>query len=181
MQRIIPVSWTPEQYLAQEAHRLVVPESICPNCQTPSSLHVHGSYPRWFLTVLGVYLRLRIARFFCPQCLTTISYLPNFFFSYRYLGPASFAAFLDGDHNRPDVLRFGARLGAFAARLAAFAPELIRTVGSGLGLAPPLGPEGVWPWLKKAGDSLATVTRQLVGTFRVGLFQRYQCHQPTGL
>jgi hypothetical protein len=72
-------------------------------------------------------------------------------------------------------------LRAYASRLAAFAPELIRTVGSGLGLAPPLAPEGVWPWLKKAGDSLATVTRQLVGTFRVGLFQRYQCHQPTGL
>ncbi len=180
MQRVIRVPWTPQEYLAQEAHRLIVPESICPNCSSISTLHRHGTYPRWFIAPPGDFLRLLIARFLCPLCLCSISYLPDFAFSYRYLGPASLAAFLDGDHHRPDVRRFADRLRTYASRLAAFTPELIRTVGSGLGLAPPLRPQGVWPWLKSAGDSLATVTRQLVGAFGIGLFQRYQCHQRTG-
>ena len=178
MQRVIAVPWSPEQYVAEEAHDLIVPESVCPNCATPTTLHVHGTYQRWFLTTLAVLLRLTIARFLCPECRITISYLPEFCLSYRALGPDSFAAFLDGHHARKDVRHFVSHLKAYAAALLDFAPVRILTVGSGLGLARPAPPREVWPWLKEAGDSLAAVTSQLVGTFRVGLFRRYQCHQP---
>ncbi len=178
MQRVIAVPWSPEEYVAEEAHDLIMPESACPNCGALTKLHRHDTYERWFVTALAVLLRLTIARFLCPECRITISYLPEFCLTYRALGPDSFAVFLDGHHARKDVRLFASHLKAYAEALLDFAPVLIRTVGSGLGLAPPVHPREVWPWLKKAGDSLAAVTRQLVGTFRLGLFRRYQCHQP---
>lgn len=178
MQRVITVPWSPEQYVAEEAHALIRPEPACPNCGALTTLHRHDTYQRWFVTALAVLLRLTIARFLCPECRITISYLPDFCLTYRALGPDSFAAFLEGHHARKDVRHFVSHLKAYAAALLDFAPVLIRTVGSGLGLAPPVYPREVWSWLKGAGDSLASVTRQLVGTFRVGLFRRYQCHQP---
>lgn len=178
MQRVISVPWSAEQYVSEEAYRSIVPESVCPNCGSLTTLHRHGTYERWFISALAVLLHLSIARFLCPECRVTISYLPDFCLSYRPLGPAALAAFLDGDQTRTDVRRFVSHLKAYAAALFDFAPKLLRTVGSGLGLAPPAHPRGVWPWLKEAGDSLAAVTRQLVGTFRVGLFRRYPCHQP---
>lgn len=178
MQRVIEVPWSPEQYVAVEAHALIMPESACPNCGALTTLHRHGAYSRGFVTDLAVFLLLTIARFLCPECGVTISYLPHFCLTYRALGPDSFAAFLDGQRARKDLRHFASHLKAYAAALFDFAPVLIRTVGSGLGLAPPTHPREVWPWLKEAGDSLAAVTRQLVGTFRVGLFRRYQCHQP---
>lgn len=178
MQRVIAVPWSPEQYVAEEAHALIRSDPACPNCGALTKLHRHATYRRWFLTALAVPLRLTIPRFLCPECLITISYLPDFCLSHRPLGPDSFAAFLDGQRARKDLRHFASHLKAYAAALLDFAPALIRTVGSGLGLAPPTHPREVWPWLKEAGDSLAAVTRQLVGTFRVGLFRRYQCHQP---
>ena len=180
MQRIFPSPWTPEEYVAKQAYLQIIPDSICPSCQCPTSLHRHGCYARWVVSVLGALWRLRISRFFCPLCGRTISYLPDFALTYRLLGPDSFAAFLDLQTQRPDVCRFWTLLGSYRRRFQAFGGELIRTVGAGLGLAPPLAIEGLWPWIKTAGDSLATVTRQLVATFRVGLFRRYQCHQPAG-
>lgn len=178
MQRVIAVPWSPEQYVAEKAHASIIPEWVCPNCGMPTGLHRHGTYSRWFLTTFAVLLRLTIARFLCPKCYITISYLPDFCLSHRPLGPDSFAAFLDGHRTRKDVRHFASHLKAYAEALFDFAPVLLRTVGSGLGLAPPLHPRGIWPWLEEAGDSLAAVTRQFVGTFRLGLFRRYQCHQP---
>lgn len=180
MQRVISVPWSPEEYVSENAFREIVPESVCPNCESLTTLHRHGTYSRWFITTLAAFLYLTIARFLCPECGITISYLPDFCLSYRPLGPDPLTAFLDGPpaRARADVRRFASHLKAYAVALLDFAPVLIRTVGSGLGLAPPVHPREVWPWLKEAGDSLAAVTRQLVGTFRVGLFRRYQCHQP---
>ena len=180
MQRIFPSTWTPEEYVATQAHRQIIPDSICPSCERLTSLHRHGCYSRWVVSVLGALWRLLIARFFCPRCQRTISYLPDFALTYRLLGPDSFAAYLDGQHERPDVLRWYALLGTYRRRFEDFGGELFRSVGAGLGLAPPLSTHGLWLWLKRAGDSLATVTRQLVTTFKIGLLRRYQCHQPAG-
>jgi hypothetical protein len=180
MQRIFSSPWTPEEYVATQAHRQIIPDSVCPSCERATPLHRHGNYPRWVVSVLGALWRLRIARFFCPLCRRTISYLPDFALTYRVLGPDSFGAYLDERHERPDVRRWWTLLSTYRRRFEAFGAELIRSVGAGLGLAPPLSPQGLWPWIKRAGDSLTTVTRRLVTTFRIGLLRRYQCHQPAG-
>lgn len=178
MQRIVVTPLAPEDYVALGGHRLVVPDSVCPNCQQPSRLHRHGCYSRWAVSVLGALLRLWIARFLCRLCRHTISYLPDFALSYRLVGPETFEAFLDGDDRRADVRTYFALLTSYRRRFESFGEELVRSVGAGLGLAPP--PKGLWPWLKKAGDGLRPITRQLVTVFRIGLFRRYQCHQPAG-
>jgi transposase-like protein len=182
MQRIFASPWDPDEYLAAQAHQQIVAESICPRCAEPDSLHRHGCYARWVVNLLGELLRLCIARFLCRRCRRTISYLPDFALSYRPLGPEAFAAFLDGERARADVRTFGDLLHRYQRRLEAFGAELIRTVGAGLGMPPPSprSPADLWPWLKKAGDGLRPVTRHLVSVFRIGLFRRYQCHQPAG-
>lgn len=180
MQRVFASPWTPEEYQATQAHRQIVPEPECANCRRPASLRRHGWYPRWVVCVLGQLWRLCIARFLCPLCRRTMSYLPDFALSYRLLGPPTFHAFLDGDHDRPDVRSFHSLLQGYRRALLAFGGELVRTVGSGLGRPPPLHTHQLWPWLKKAGEGLAPITRHLVTTFRIGLFRRYQCHQPAG-
>lgn len=180
MQRIYCSPWTAEEYVTREADRQIVPDSNCPICGEAVHLHRHHRYLRWVITLVGKWLQIWIARFLCPQCRGTISYLPDFAFTYRPLGPESFEAFLGGQEDRPNVMRFRDRLRCYRSELLEFAPELIRTVGAGLGLPPPGSPRGVWPWLKKAGDGLRSVTRRLVTDFRISLFKRYHCHQPAG-
>lgn len=180
MQRLYVSPWTPEEYIASEAHRQIVPESTCPICQRAVTLHRHGAYLRWLATVLGELLRLWIARFLCPRCRHTVSYLPDFAFTYRVLQPDTFAAFLEGESARPDVRTFWDLLHGYQRRFQAFGAELIRTVGPGLGVAPPPSSRGLWPWLRKAGEGLRPLTRRLVTDFKIGLFKRYHCHQPAG-
>jgi hypothetical protein len=100
--------------------------------------------------------------------------------SYRPLGPDTFAAFLEGERQRADVRTYDHLLGSYRRRFEDFGQELVRTVGAGLGLAPPTSFKGLWPWLKKAGEGLRPITRHLVTVFRISLFGRYQCHQPAG-
>jgi transposase-like protein len=178
MQRIYPSSWTPEEYISSEAHEQILPDPECPHCQQTVVLQRHGRYQRWLLTVLAVYVRMWVARFLCPLCRTTISYLPDFVFSYRPVQPRTLEAFLDGQMHRPDVYRHLDRLRRYQLQAEDFAAELIRTVGSVFGRPPPQPPRGLWSWLKKAGDGLATVTRRVVTDFRISLFKRYRCHQP---
>lgn len=179
MQRIYSSPWTPEEYIATEADRQVVPEPICPSCLKPVHLHRHGHYKRWLINLLAKAMLLWIARFLCPLCRTTISYLPDFAFSYRPLQPRTFEAYLEGQTDRPDVRSYSERLRHYKLRAEDFAAQLIRRVGSAFGRPPPQPPRGLWPWLKKAGDGLHTVTRGLVTDFQITFFKRYRCHQPT--
>ena len=178
MQRIYPSPWTPEEYVASEAFRQILPDSTCPRCLQAVQLHRHGRYQRWLITRLAKAMLLWIARFLCPLCRTTISYLPDFAFSYRPLQPQTFQAFLEGQAERADVRSYGERLRNYKLRAEEFAGELIRTVGATLGRPPPRPPQGLWSWLKKAGGGLQTVTRGLVTDFQITLFKRYRCHQP---
>lgn len=180
MQRIYPSSWTPEEYIASEAYRQILPEPACPHCQQTVMLHRHGHYKRWLMTLLAEFVRIWIARFLCPLCRTTISYLPDFAFSYRPLQAQTLEAYLDDKTERCDVRSHRDRLRRYKLVVEDFAAELIRTVGAAFGRPPLRLPKGLWPWLRKAGDSLATVTRRLVTDFRIGLFKRYQCHQAAG-
>lgn len=180
MQRIYACRWTVEEYVTTEAHRQIICESICANCFKAVKLHRHGRYQRWMITLLAQVVLIWVARFLCPLCRRTLSYLPDFAFSYRPLQPESFQGFLEGQTDRPDVRSYRARLRIYQRRIEAFCPELIRTVGSALGRPPLRPPKGLWRWIKKAGDGLRPLTRSLATDFRITLFGRYRCHQPGG-
>lgn len=178
MQRIYRSPWTPEEYERQEGWRQIIPESTCSNCHQAVKLHRHDRYQRWVVTLMGHLLHLWIARFLCPVCRHTISYLPDFALTYRVLGPETLQRYLEGDLDRPDVRTFLDLCASYGRRIHDFAPELIRTVGAGLGVPPPRSLQGFWPWLKKAGKGLRPLTRRLVTDFKISLLKRYLCHQP---
>jgi len=180
MQRIYRSPWTPEEYIATDAYRQIVPESICPSCRKAAHLHHHARYQRWLLTVIAKFVLIWVARFLCPLCRTTISYLPDFAATYRPLQLETFEAFIEGRVDRPDVRTFLERLRAYRRQAESFCTELFRTVGAGLGRPPPRTARGLWGWLKKAGDGLRPVTHKLVTNFKISLFKRYHCHQPAG-
>ena len=105
-----------------------------------------------------------------------MSYLPSFALSYRLVQVATFEAFLDGKLDRRDVQTWQTLLQQYQRRMAGYAVDVIRTVGCGLGRAPPK-PAGIWPWLKEACGSLSSATRRLVMVFQITPFNRYHCHQ----
>ena len=180
VQRIYPCELTPEQYVANETHRQVRAESVCPRCGQAAGLDRHGTYARGITGTVGQVLRILVARFRCRACAATVSYLPAFALSYRLVQVATFEAFLEGKLDRRDVQSWQSLLADYRRRLQRYATALWRTVGCGLGLAPP--PAGAeWPWLKEACGGLASATRRLVTQFRLTLFARYQCHQPAGV
>lgn len=178
MQRVYPCAMSPERYEQTQAHRTVRAEAVCPRCGEAAGLQRHGSYLRWITGEAGRCLRICIARFWCRACGGTVSYLPDFALPYRLVAVASFGAYLEGRHERA-VQCWQGRLREYRRQMEAFAVRLLRCVGCGLGRAPPQGGQ-VWPWLKEACGSLGAAARELVGTFRIGLFKRYQCHQPAG-
>jgi transposase-like protein len=177
MQRILPWGQTPEAYWASEAHREVRAETSCPRCAGGGPLHRHGTYARSITDTLGRVVRLLVARFRCAACRRTVSYLPEFALSYRLVQAATFEAYLDERYERPDVQRWTTLLAAYGRRVRRFAAELGRTIGCGLGQAPPATGR-LWPWLKEACGGIGPATRRLVAEFKVTLFQSYQCHQP---
>ena len=177
MQRLLPSTLTPEQYLASEAHREVRAETRCPHCGRGGPLHGHGTYGRNVTGVMGQVLRILIARFLCAACGVTVSYLPQFALSYRLVRAATFEADLECQHDRPDVQRWQALTADYRRRMDGFAATFVRTVGCGLGRAPPADGR-LWPWVKEACGGIERATRRLVAEFKVTLFKSYQCHQP---
>lgn len=128
--------------------------------------------------MVGQLLRVWVARFICAACGGTVSYLPSFALSYRLVQVATFEAFLEGKMARRDVQRWQSVLEDYRRRMMRHAVELWRTVGCGLGRAPPARGVALWAWLKVACGGLASAARRLVAEFRTTLFRRYQCHQP---
>jgi hypothetical protein len=180
MQRIWISPWTAEEYQERCAYQWIVPDLFCANCRRATKLHHHGHYCRYVLTLTATYLLIVVLRFLCPLCGKTISYLPNFTATYRAMQWETFQAFLDGQVERVDVRKMLERLRHYRQQAEEFAAELFRTVGAGLGRAPPRTARGLWGWVKKAGDGLRSVTRRLVTDFKMTLFKRYRCHQPVG-
>jgi transposase-like protein len=177
MQRIYPCELTPEQYVATEGHRQIRPEAVCPRCGQGGPLHRHGRYRRGITGSAGQVLDIYVARFLCAACGGTVSYLPGFALSYRLVQVGTFEAFLSDRRERRDVQRWQSVLQDYRRRLAAFAVQVWRIVGCGLGRAPPAD-GALWPWLREACGGLEPAPPPLVAAFRIGLFRRYQCHQP---
>lgn len=178
MQRIYPTTLSPEEYIETEAHRQVRGEVVCPRCGK-GRLHRHGKYGRGMTGLVGQLLRVFVARFVCVSCGGTVSYLPSFAFSYRLVQVATFEAFLEGKIHGRDVQRWQLVLEDYRRRMLRHARDVWRTVGSGLGRGPPEDAAAMWPWLKAACGGLGSAARRLVTEFRITLFRRYQCHQPT--
>jgi transposase-like protein len=176
MQRVFPCELTPEAYIATEAHRQVRAELVCPRCEAVGTLHHHGTYARGITTALGRIVVILIARFLCPQCGRTVSYLPDFALSYRLVQTATFEAFLNGEWARRDVQTWTTLLQNYRRRMRGYAATVRRVVGACFGRAPPAA--DLWSWLKEACGSVTAATRRLVADFRITLFHRYQCHQP---
>ena len=175
MQRIYKTHLTPEEYHQQNAHEQVIADSQCPHC-SHVGLHAHGTYERW-ISWLSRCLQIAIARFLCPACGHTVSYLPEFAFSYRTVNISTFEKFLEGHFEIPEVVSWLGVLKSYQRQAHSFARTLRQTVGSGLGIRPS-ETLSLWEWLKKACGSLHTATRQLVNKFHITLFNSYQCHQP---
>jgi len=131
MQRIYETELTPDQYYQTQAHREVICESVCPRCGQADGLHSHGTYARWITDLLGKLWRILIARFLCPGCRRTVSYLPHFALSYRPIQSPTVEAFFEGERDRRDVQTWLSVLRHYPQCVEAFAPEVIRTVGAG--------------------------------------------------
>jgi transposase-like protein len=176
-----PVTYSAEYYAQIRAHEQVRPRARCPSCGREARQHGHGVYERWVVSRAGLWLRIAVARFLCTGCGVTTSYLPSFALCYRPMDPASFEAYLLGQHEGLDVLRCWDTLRRYQRQMEAFGPKLVAVVGHGLGLAPPTRDAGcaraVLGWLLKACGSLGSATGRLVETFRHSVFGPYTCHQ----
>jgi transposase-like protein len=169
-----------EQYIEKGAQAWVKPDLVCRRCGKATVQHSHGTYERAVVGALGEVLVIRVARYLCLGCARTTSYLPNFALSYRLLRREALEAYLDGILGGRDVQRWMDLLHTYRRRMAAHIPELLRTLGCGLGRAPPdqgCSVQELLKWLRVACGSLETATGRLVSQFKTSLFKRYQCHQ----
>ena len=179
MQQIQSVPLCPPDYARSDFQDQIVAPSQCPQCLDNHGLHRHGRYLRsvsWCLRIVSIW----VARFLCRRCRRTVSRLPDWALSYRLVNAQTTQRFLDGERTDPEIAHWRAILHSYEKDLDAFAPQLIRTVHTGLGMPPPLPTEPPWPWIKKACVTLQSATRQLISQFRITLFGRYRCHQPCG-
>lgn len=66
MQRIVKLSWNPEQYAEKGLERTIGRPAECPNCAKSQGLEAHGYYERWVsaLGEVGRIVRIRVRRFF---------------------------------------------------------------------------------------------------------------------
>jgi hypothetical protein len=66
MQRIVKLSWRPEQYVEKGLERTIGRPAECTNCGQNGSLEAHGYYERWVSAMgeVGKLVRIRVRRFF---------------------------------------------------------------------------------------------------------------------
>ena len=66
MQRIVKVSWRPEQYVGRGLERTIGRPAECANCGKRGVLEAHGYYRRWVSAIeeVGRLVRIRVRRFF---------------------------------------------------------------------------------------------------------------------
>jgi hypothetical protein len=66
MQRIVKLSWEPEQYVEKGLERTIGRPAECANCGKGGALEAHGYYERWVsaMSEVGKLVRIRVRRFF---------------------------------------------------------------------------------------------------------------------
>jgi hypothetical protein len=66
MQRIVKLSWSPEQYVEKGLERTISRPAHCANCGKSRVLEAHGYYRRWVSEAgeVGRLIQIRVRRFF---------------------------------------------------------------------------------------------------------------------
>ena len=66
MQRIVKLSWGPEQYVEKGLERTIGRPAQCANCGKSGVLEAHGYYRRWVNVIgeAGRLIQIRVRRFF---------------------------------------------------------------------------------------------------------------------
>lgn len=107
MQIIFEFSGTPEDYVAGDAHKEVLPPPSCPACGCENAFESLGYYTRG-LSKKGAsgIMPIAIRRFRCVKCRISISLLPNFAQPYRLVRNETVQQFFDGDREADDVGRW---------------------------------------------------------------------------
>ena len=178
MQIIVPVTWTPEDYLAAKKHSNMERPDRCPHCSAANSLVALGYYERWLSGSNREDLRLSVRRFRCRACGSTVSLLPDFAQPYRLVRNEAIERYFHGETEPVEAQRHVLLLRSYWRRFTTWLPELSHAVGADIGRSPPSSePRKWWAFLMDATGSLARATRRLVEKMRVTVFGRYRCHQ----
>jgi hypothetical protein len=70
MQRIVKLSWSPEQYVAKGLERTIGRPVQCANCGKNGGLEAHGYYQRWVSAIaeVGRVIRIRVRSDYRTRC-----------------------------------------------------------------------------------------------------------------
>lgn len=173
MQKIYPVTLTPQEYLEEGHEQQVQKPEKCLNCHGANCLEALGYYWRWISYLLD-HFRIGIRRFRCLECRVSISCLPDFAQPYRVVNTQTIQAGFNGQAQRV----WGSLILVYWKKLTAHLPMLLRTVGSAFGRSSVnTSAAEFWELILKECDSLAAATERLVREFRTCLFGTYRCHQ----
>lgn len=105
MQTIINANASPETYAREDRHTRVCSPQCCPACGQGNGLKAHGYYQRYTTDASGKPIALRVRRFKCRNCATTVSCLPNFAQPYRLVNCETIQRSFNGDTDSGDVQR----------------------------------------------------------------------------
>lgn len=167
-----------EEYEVGKSHRGIAAPAYCPNCRAPGRLHIHGCYFRYTTCDGSGTPPISIRRFLCTACGRTVSMLPSFAQPYRLVLNVTIEAFVAGNHRRPDVQRWAARINQYWRQYILWLPVLRLKLRAMLGGIRRPTAERVWAHIMKSCGSLSMATRQLTRDHAVTMFAEYKCHLP---
>jgi hypothetical protein len=162
--------------LEQDGAAQVQKPENCAHCGGANCLDALGYYYRWISYRLDVF-QIRVRRFLCLRCGTSISCLPDFAQPYRVVNTHTIEKGFNEDTAR-EVQHWGWLILAYWKKFTAHLQTLVRAVGNAFGACPvKVSPRQFWKLLVKGCRTLAVATEELVRKFRSCLFGTYQCHQ----
>ena len=176
MQSIIAVNEQPETYIKRKTHARLRPAGRCGRCG--GSLKAHGYYARNTTGRRGQGVRIRVRRFRCRQCGSTVSCLPSFAQPYHFVNNLTIQRAFTGLGNYLDVRRNSDLLRRYWNRFERWSRRLLVLARSALGLQSLSATAGdVWRKLSASWQNLATCTQRLVHDLHVTCFGQYLCHR----
>ena len=175
MQIIVGAGRTPEEYVRCSSEQRVRPPVECPQCGQSQVLAAHGYYRRHTTDQNGRPTEIRVRRFRCKVCGSTLSCLPSFAQPYRLLSSATVERGFRGDVDGLDVSRNGELLRRYWRRFK----EKCQSVGRLLGLDA-IGTalaSRVWAAVLQTAEGFGEATQHLVSKFMTTCFGQYRCHR----
>lgn len=171
---------SPEDYIAELAHRAVPAPQACCRCAAKHRLESLGYYSRGLSSLVAMaVLSIFIRRFRCHRCGGTVSFLPSFAQPYRLVRNETVQQFFEGSLDDLAVQRWEYLLRRYAKRFRAWFPLLLVITGRHSGRPPPIGDLATaWAQFSVLWGDLSRATNHLVANFHVTAFGSYRCHQP---